>query len=86
MKKKILSTVVVTTIVCATAFTLFGCGGDQEPAKYTVTYVSGAEAATGEAPAAVSYAEGETVTVAANTFTYTGYTFTAWSDGEATYA
>ena len=36
-KKKILSAVVVTTVVCASAFTLFGCGGNSEPTTYTVT-------------------------------------------------
>lgn len=86
MKKKLLTTVAVTTIVCAAAFTLFGCGGNEKPVTYTVTYEKGASDATGTAPAAVSYAEGAEITVAANTFTRTGYTFKTWSDGTATYA
>ena len=84
-KKKILSAVVVTTVVCASAFTLFGCGGNSEPTTYTVTYEKGAEDATGTAPQSVSYAEGAAFVLEANPFVREGYTFKTWSDGENEY-
>ena len=84
-KKKILSAVVVTTVVCASAFTLFGCGGNSEPTTYTVTYEKGAEDATGTAPQSVSYAEGAEFVLEANPFVREGYTFKTWSDGENEY-
>ncbi len=84
-KKKILSAVVVTTVVCASAFTLFGFGGNSEPTTYTVTYEKGAEDATGTAPQSVSYAEGAEFVLEANPFVREGYTFKTWSDGENEY-
>ena len=60
-------------------------GGDAE--KYSVTYARGADDATGTIPAVVEYEAGATVTLAAaDTFAREGYTFSAWSDGSATYA
>ena len=58
----------------------------ESPAEtYTVTYVSGNSEATGTAPAAKTYKEGDTVTVVANPFTLEGYTFEGWSNGSTTY-
>ena len=51
----------------------------------TVTYVSGVDDATGNAPASKTVAIGEDITLEANPFTRTGYTFTGWSDGSNTY-
>ena len=60
-------------------------GGDAE--KYSVTYARGADDATGTIPAVVEYEAGATVTLAAaETFAREGYTFSAWSDGSATYS
>ena len=39
---------------------------------------------TGSAPASGSGLDGSTITLAANPFTYLGYTFAGWSDGTAT--
>ena len=78
----------VLTLALALCFA--GCGGEtdkqqEEEAKtYSVTYVGG-EGATGTAPEAKRYKEGETVTLAENPFTKEGYAFTAWSDGTKTY-
>ncbi len=41
---------------------------------------------TGTAPASGSGLNGTTITLAANTFTRTGFTFTGWNDGTTTYA
>ena len=58
---------------------LYGGCKHEETAKYTVTYESGADDATGEAPATLSYAEGETFTLAAaDVFSREGYTFSKW--------
>ena len=40
---------------------------------------------TGTAPSAGSGLDGTTITLAANTFSYPGYTFAGWNDGTATY-
>lgn len=59
---------------------------NEEPKQsYTVTYVSGNQSATGTAPAEQSYHEGDTVTVAANTFELSNHQFAGWSDGSALY-
>lgn len=79
---KLLKTTFVTLMVCATAGTLFACGGD--PVTYKAVYVGG-EGATGDAPATVSYEEGAKFNLAENTFTKAGYTFDGWSDGTSTY-
>ena len=79
---KLLKTTFVTLMVCATAGTLFACGGKDK--EYKVVYLGGEEA-TGEAPAEATYKEGTEITLAQNTFTKEGYTFTGWSDGATTY-
>jgi len=48
---------------------------------YTVTYAAGDAAATGDAPTQADKAEGETFTVAANTFEVAGKDFVNWNDG-----
>ena len=58
---------------------LGGCKKDK-PKTYVLSYESGADDAEGVAPEAVSYAEGEKITLAAaDTFTRSGYTFEKWS-------
>lgn len=52
---------------------------------YTVTYESGNSAVTGTAPTSETYKEGDTVTVANNTFVLDNYTFNGWSDGTTSY-
>lgn len=65
---------------------LGGCKKDK-PKTYVLSYESGADDAEGVAPEAVSYAEGEKITLAAaDTFTRSGYTFEKWSYGGSTYA
>lgn len=64
-----------------------GGGGQTEPEKYTVTYERGADEATGNIPASVSYAAGESFKLlAADTFSREDYTFECWNDGTASYA
>ena len=53
---------------------------------YTITYAAGDGTATGDAPTQVDKAEGETFTVAANTFEVAGKDFVKWNDGSADYA
>lgn len=53
---------------------------------YTVTYKAGDGTATGDAPTQVDKAEGETFTVAANTFEVAGKDFVKWNDGTNDYA
>lgn len=55
-----------------------------EEQDYKITYAKGHASATGTAPTELNKYEGESVTVKANTFTYTGHTFTGWlgSDGK----
>jgi len=55
-----------------------------EEQDYKITYVKGAEDATGTAPTETNKFEGDEVTVKANTFTYADHTFTGWlsSDGK----
>lgn len=78
---KLLKTTFVTLMVCATAGTLFACGGDKE---YKVVYLGG-EGATGDAPAEATYKEGDKFNLATNTFTKANHTFKGWSDGTSTY-
>ena len=58
----------------------------QWTANATDDYSYAANGGTGTAPAAGSGLDGTTITLAANTFTLPGYTFSGWSDGSATYA
>ncbi len=93
--RRILMSVLSLVFALCGVFAFVACSGDDtdsddtdsngEPEKYTVTYVAG-ENGTGTAPQGGSYAEGETFTVAENTFTCDGYTFAGWSDGENTVA
>ena len=53
---------------------------------YTITYAAGDGTATGDAPMQVDKAEGETFTVAANTFEVAGKDFVKWNDGTNDYA
>lgn len=53
---------------------------------YTITYAAGDGTATGDAPTQVDKAEGETFTVAANTFEVAGKDFVKWNDGTNDYA
>ena len=50
------------------------------------SYVAGATGTTGTAPTASSGPDGTTITLPANPFTFSGYTFAGWSDGTATHA
>ena len=56
-----------------------------EGTKHSVTYAKGATDATGTPPTQADVVEGKTFTVAANTFSRTGYSFDGWSDGSSTY-
>lgn len=85
---------ILLSIICLMLFTigLVSCGDREEDppsseptATYTLTYVGG-EGATGNAPGAKKYDVGETVVLADNTFTKSGYMFVGWSDGASTYA
>src|SRR5450830_1136225 len=51
---------------------------------HTVAYANGG--GTGTAPTQTAVSEGASFTVAANTFTRAGYTFSGWNDGSNTYA
>ncbi len=63
-----------------------GNGGEIIPAeKYAVTFVNGAEDATGEAPASLEIEEGADLTLPANPFTREGYKFTGWRYGANVY-
>lgn len=86
-KRNIAKAFTAVLVTAAAAFALFACDdGTQEPVKYTATYVSGATTATGTAPASVEKAEGETFTIANNTFTNEGFDFSGWSYGSTTYS
>ncbi len=93
MRNKGLLTASLACAVTLLGVGLVGCEDgkvvlpDPEPTKYTVTYVRGADDATGEIPAAASYAAGESVTLLpADTFSRTEYNFTYWNDGVKDYA
>ena len=51
----------------------------------TVTYVKGADGATGTAPAAQEVTVGDEIELVSNPFEYEGHTFAGWSDGSKTY-
>ena len=55
-----------------------------QSATHTVTYANGG--GTGTAPTQAAVSEGASFSVAANTFTRAGYTFTGWNDGATGYA
>ena len=55
-----------------------------EGTKHSVTYAKGATDATGTPPTQADVVEGKTFTVAANTFSRTGYSFNGWKDGGGT--
>ena len=58
-----------------------------EPTEYTVTYALGAHAAEdAELPASSKVEEGTQITLPAAPAAENGWRFTAWSDGENTYA
>ncbi len=87
MKHKTVWSVVSTALACTMVVSaLTACGGknpgDDEETKYTVTYVGG-DMGGGTAPTGGEYAEGETFTLAQNTFTSDTHTFTGWNDGTA---
>lgn len=89
MKHKTVWSVVSTALACTMVVSaLTACGGKpggDEETKYTVTYVGG-DMGGGTAPTSGEYAEGETFTLAQNTFTSETHTFTGWNDGAADYA
>ena len=62
-----------------TSQTLIESGVTTDPYSYA------AGGGTGSAPASGSGIDGTTITLAANNFTYPGYTFAGWSDGTNTY-
>ena len=79
------------TYAAGATYTLSSDGGAivftaQWTANATDDYSYAANGGTGTAPAAGSGLDGTTITLAANTFTLPGYTFSGWSDGSATYA
>ena len=81
MRKHIIRFLMVMLSVCLGMAILAGCTTETPTdKKYTVTYAAGG--GTGTAPAVEEYKEGETFKVKANSFTYEGYTFTTWNDGE----
>ena len=53
----------------------------QWTANATDDYSYAANGGTGTAPASGCGLDGTTITLAANTFTLPGYTFSGWSDG-----
>ena len=57
----------------------------EKPTTYAITFVGGT-GATGTAPTIEAKEEGAKITLPANAFTRTGYTFTGWNDGTKTYA
>ncbi len=79
MKKHIFRTLAVMLFVCLGMAVFAACDPKQEADTFTVTYVAGE--GTGTAPATEKHAEGETFTVAENSFTFEGHTFKAWNDG-----
>ena len=82
MKRKTMLPVLLLCFVFAFILALSACGGT----VYTVTYVSGNDGATGNAPVDErEYHSGDAVTVLSNTFTLKGYTFDGWSDGQNVY-
>ncbi len=70
------------------AMSLVACGDSKSDntGKYKLSYTKGAYAAQGEVPETKYYDAGEEITLApANTFTFSGYTFSGWNDGTDNY-
>ena len=88
MKQGFVKFFAVLALMIVSVFAITACGEEdvQPPVTYAVTYVKGADEATGEAPASVQKAQGEKFNLPANPFTYAGHEFTGWSDGAQTYA
>ncbi len=86
MRKHLWKVLTALAVVCMTIGVAAACGPDEPepPVMYALTYVGG-EGATGTAPEAESYAEGDTVTLKANPFAKEGYDFKAWSFGGTEY-
>lgn len=81
MERKTKRLLVLLCFVFVLSLALAAC----QTTTYKVMYESGNSDATGEIPAEQSYKEGDTVTVAGNTLTLDGYTFSGWNDGTTTY-
>ena len=88
MKQGFVRFFAVLALMIVSVFAITACGEEdvQPPVTYAVTYVKGADEATGEAPASAQKEEGAKFNLPANPFTYTGYEFAGWSDGAQTYA
>ena len=88
MKQGFVKFFAVLALMIVSVFAITACGEEdvQPPVTYAVTYVKGADEATGEAPASAQKEEGAKFNLPANPFTYTGYEFAGWSDGAQTYA
>ena len=88
MKQGFVKFFAVLALMIVSVFAITACGEEdvQPPVTYAVTYVKGADEATGEAPASVQKAQGEKFNLPANPFTYAGHEFAGWSDGAQTYA
>lgn len=89
-KPRLLVVVLALVMAMFTAFALMACGDDEQeeptpPTTYTISYACG-DGATGTAPASVSKAAGEKITLPDNPFTKADHTFAGWSDGTQTYA
>ena len=84
MKKRLL-TILTGIVMIFGIVALAACNTKDTDTKYKVIYLSGAESATGTAPAEAYYAEGYEFTIAENAFTNEGFTFAGWNDGTATY-
>ena len=75
------------TVNANVTFTATWTALPSEPEEYNVTYALGAHAAAdAELPASVKVEEGTQITLPAAPAAENGWRFTAWSDGENTYA
>lgn len=61
-------------------------GGGGEKDLYSVSFVSGADDATGTAPETKTYEEGSTFKLPSNPFKRDDYTFKGWNDGSKVYS
>lgn len=88
MKQGFVKFFAVLALMIVSVFAITACGEEdvQPPVTYAVTYVKGADEATGEAPASAQKAQGAKFNLPANPFTYAGHEFIGWSDGAQTYA
>lgn len=88
MKQGFVRFFAVLALMIVSVFAITACGEEdvQPPVTYAVTYVKGADEATGEAPASAQKAQGAKFNLPANPFTYAGHEFIGWSDGAQTYA